>query len=139
MTVVGFDLGTRRIGIAVMETLTGVASPLETVEAGAGQWLRIDKILADWRPQRLVVGQPWQADGGPNAMTATCARFAAELTMRTGLPADLVDERLSSHLAAQRLDAQGKGRKRRSDPGLIDRVAAACILESWAGSGASTT
>lgn len=135
-TVIAFDYGLRRIGVAVGERLTGTASPLATVDAraaGGTNWTRIDAILDEWRPGLLIVGQPRNLDDTESEMTKQAARFAARLAERTGLVVELVDERLSSTEAAGRLtEARRSGkRRRRIGRGDIDPVAAQVILETW--------
>lgn len=96
--LLGFDFGTRRIGVAVGNTLTASARPLCTLQAEPvdGRFARIGELIRDWQPARLVVGRPLHADGTPNATTPRCERFARQLAGRFGLPVELVDERYSS-------------------------------------------
>ena len=97
-TVLGFDFGLARIGVAVGETETGHAHPLAVIadEANAARFAAIEKLLAEWKPVSLVVGLPVHLDGSEHAMTVRCRRFANQLHGRYGLPVALVDERLSS-------------------------------------------
>lgn len=96
--VLGFDFGTRRIGVAVGNTLTASARPLEQLPADPVErrFARIGELLRDWQPALLVVGRPQHADGTPNATTPKCERFARQLGGRFGLPVVMVDERYSS-------------------------------------------
>jgi len=123
-TALGFDYGERRIGVAVGQTVTRTASPLTTLKARDGQpdWSAVKRLVDEWRPDVLVVGRPSTADGAPHALAAAIERFARRLTGRFGLAVEFIDERLSSHAAAD--DARG------SRHGL-DAHAAALILESW--------
>ncbi len=134
-TIIAFDFGLRRIGVAVGERMTGTCSPLTTVHCGGGvDWDAIGRLLDEWRPSLLVVGQPRHADGSESPMSQQAARFAGELTQRFGVEAVLVDERLSSAEAADRLSEarqQGRRRRRRVGRGDIDPVAAQVILETW--------
>jgi putative Holliday junction resolvase len=97
-TLLGFDFGTSRIGAAVGNTLTASARPLEQIDnrVSARGFAAIGQLLADWQPQRLVVGRPLHPDGTPHDMTARCERFARQLHGRFGLPVELVDERYST-------------------------------------------
>jgi putative Holliday junction resolvase len=96
--LLGFDFGTRRIGIAVGNTLTRSARPLQTLAADPvdRRFARIGALIDEWQPALLVVGRPLHADGSPNATTPRCERFARQLSGRFRLPIELVDERYSS-------------------------------------------
>lgn len=130
-TVLAFDFGERRIGVAVGEILLRQAHPLTTVDAAANseRFAAIERLIAEWRPSRLVVGRPLSLDGVPHALTARCERFANQLRGRFRLPVDFADERLTSAEAAGRLRATGHG-GRRAKP-AIDAVAAQIILEGY--------
>lgn len=97
-TVLAFDFGLRRIGVAVGSRLTGGAQPLATIEATSDpqRFTRVAALIGEWQPQRLVVGRPAHPDGRPLPITARCERFARQLHGRFGLPVDLVDESYSS-------------------------------------------
>ncbi len=130
-TLLGFDYGRRRVGVAVGETITGSARALTTLACpaeGRPDWEGIGRLMTEWQPAAVVVGRPEQADGSANGVTQGAERFARQLHGRFGVPAHLVDERLSSREAAERLGGQRRGR--RSDPGL-DGMAACVILETW--------
>jgi putative Holliday junction resolvase len=133
--IVAFDFGLRRIGIASGDTLTRTAHPRTTLPAGpkGPDWAAIDRVLADSRPARIAVGEPYNADGSVSALTEAARRFAAELAQRSQLPVDLVDERWSSQDAGERLrDARASGqRRRRVTKQEVDAAAAAVILERW--------
>lgn len=133
-TVLGFDYGTARIGVAVLNTLAGIATPQSTVAArdGVPDWAALSRCIQEWRPARLVVGMPRKLDGSDSAMQATIERFIRQLQGRYALPVDVVNEQLSSREAEQRLKlARQAGRKRKVRKDEIDQVAAAIILESW--------
>ncbi|UCE31352.1 MAG: Holliday junction resolvase RuvX [Burkholderiales bacterium] len=97
-TVLAFDFGLKRIGVAVGNTVTGGARPLEVLhaETRAQRAAGVARLLADWRPARLVVGRPLHPDGSPHAMTRSAERFARALQAAHRLPVMLVDERFSS-------------------------------------------
>ena len=129
--MLGFDYGTRRIGVAVGDTLTRTARPLTTLDASNGtpDWRALHRLLEEWRPAILLVGLPLHIDGNTQPMTGAARRFANRLRERFRLPVEQVDERLSSHEAEQILDETvGPGRY---DKGMIDRLAAQLILQSW--------
>lgn len=113
----GFDYGTRRIGVAIGGPVTGAARPLAVVQAGAGQWERIAELISEWEPDLLVVGIARHPDGAAHEMTGRCEKFARSLGGRTGLAVARVDERYSSAVA-------GGARAR-------DDEAAAVILQQW--------
>ena len=100
-TVLAFDFGTRRVGVAVGNSLTGGARALEVIdeEAVDRRFGRIGHLIAEWAPQRLVVGRPTLEDGTPGPTTAKAERFARQLHGRFGLPVATVDERFSSLVA----------------------------------------
>lgn len=101
-TVLAFDFGLKRIGVAVGNRLVGGARPLTVIEAegDARRFEAVGKLIAEWGPQRLVVGRPCHPDGTPHDMTARCERFARQLDGRYRLPVHLVDERYTSAAAA---------------------------------------
>jgi putative Holliday junction resolvase len=133
--VVALDFGLKRIGIASGDTLTRTANPRSTLANGTQgpDWAAIDRVIADLRPARLAVGEPYNADGSPSALTEAARRFAAELARRSALPVDLVDERHSSQDAEERLrEMRATGQRgRRVTREDVDAVAAAVILERW--------
>ncbi|NWG31905.1 MAG: Holliday junction resolvase RuvX [Rhodocyclaceae bacterium] len=126
-TVLAFDFGLKRIGVAIGETLLGSARPLSIieVEANAQRFAAIDRLISEWRPARLVVGRPAHADrDSPHEFAARCERFARQLAGRYRLPVELIDERYSSLEA----EARHAGDKRKA---RLDAEAAAIILQSW--------
>lgn len=136
IVLLAFDYGARRIGVAVGQTTTGTASPLGTLSAESGpDWQAVMRLLRDWGPQRLLVGLPCNMDDSDTVLTETCRGFAAELERRTGLPVELVDERLTSVAATDELrEARRSGALgRRVSRGDVDANAARLILETWLG------
>jgi putative Holliday junction resolvase len=130
-TVLAFDFGTRRIGVASGELSVGVAHPLTTLSVGDRErrFEAIAGLLRTWRPVWLVVGLPTHVDGTEHELTARCRRFAAELGRRFTLPVSLVDERLSTQAARGALEEQGvRGRKQKD---VRDQVAAQMILQNF--------
>lgn len=131
-TCLAFDYGTRRIGVAVGQTLTGTASELASVGArdGVPDWVALEQLIRDWQPNKLVVGIPRYLDGSDSDMTARALRFARQLHGRFGLPVYEQDERLSSQRAEQLLRGKqkGSGEQRKQQ---VDRVSACIILEDW--------
>jgi putative holliday junction resolvase len=131
-TVLGFDFGLARIGVAVGELETLRASALTTIagESREQRFGAIGKLVAEWRPVAMVVGIPRHLDGTEHDMTARCRRFANQLHGRFALPVLHVDERLSSVAADAALSEAGSARWQSRKPQL-DAVAAQIILQDF--------
>jgi putative Holliday junction resolvase len=134
-TVLAFDYGLRRIGVAVGNVLTATAEPLDTIRAERGlpDWDGIAGHVNAWQPGLAVVGVPCNMDGTPGELTRQAEQFAAELAARFGLEVVTVDERLSSREAEdvlrQRRRTGSLGRRiRRED---VDKEAARVLLRQW--------
>ncbi len=130
-TVLAFDFGTRRIGIAMGNTRTATAHPLATIddERTDRRFAGIAALVKEWEPGVLVVGLPVHADGKEHDMTQRARRFARQLEGRFQLPVNLVDERWTTEAAQSVLDESGvAGRRGRA---VRDQVAAQLILQSW--------
>lgn len=128
--LLGFDFGTKRIGIAIGQTLSNTARPLATLPTldGGPDWAAITALLEQWQPDALVVGLPLDIDDSEQEMTRLARRFGNRLNGRYNLPVHWIGEGFSSMEAEQRL------RERDGtihDKGEVDRVAAAIILQSW--------
>ena len=132
-TLLAFDFGHKRIGVAVGQTLTGSANALAVVSVAAKpDWQTIGGIINEWKPVALVVGLPLAADGGETGMSEDARRFGRRLEGRYGIPVWYEDERLTSFDAEQRfVDARSRGGMRRKDAALKDAMAAQIILENW--------
>jgi putative Holliday junction resolvase len=131
-TLLGFDFGLARIGIATGELETGQASALTTVhdESNDARFKAIAALIAEWRPVALVVGLPTHLDGTEHELTARCRRFANQLHGRFGLPGFTADDRLSSVAADADLAAAGLTgwRERKA---MLDAGAARIILQTF--------
>lgn len=134
-TVLAFDFGLKRIGIACGDTLTRSPAPRGTAARGpAGpDWNLIARAVRTLTPAVLVVGAPYNADGTESALTGAARAFAVELERRFALPVQLVDERFSSlEASAQLKERRASGvRRRRLGKSDIDSTAAAVILGRW--------
>ena len=134
-TVLAFDFGLRRIGLASGDTLTQGAAPLPAVrnDDSGPDWARIEAQVRALAPGVLVVGAPYNPDGSAGALSEAARAFAQALAQRFALPVHLVDERYSSLEAAQELKARraSGARRRRLARGDIDSAAAAVILARW--------
>lgn len=126
----GFDFGRLRIGVAVGDAITGSARPLCVLPTRQQRpdWDAIARLIAEWRPDLLVVGVPRHADETANVVTEAALRFSRQLQGRFHLPVATIDERLSSWEAGQHLSKSGR---RRGNASPLDAQAAAVILESW--------
>mgnify|MGYP001764845267 CR=1 FL=1 len=133
--LLAFDFGVKRIGVAVGDWETRLAHPLEAIHAedNATRFGRIGALIAEWQPIRLVVGLPLSMEGETHDLTLRARRFANQLTGRFTLPVTLVDERLSSFDADQRLREAGVrlDPRSRARKGLTDTVAAQQILQDF--------
>ena len=130
-TVLAFDFGERRIGIAVGEHLIRSANPLTTIdnESNEVRFNLITQLVNEWQPKLLVVGLPLSLDGTETEVTQLCKKFARRLNGRFNLPVILIDERYSSVEASQLLNQSGiKGRAQKV---MLDQVAAQTILQSY--------
>jgi putative Holliday junction resolvase len=130
-TVLAFDFGEKRIGVATGETMLKVAHALTTINAeeNEAKFSQIANIVQEWRPSLLVVGLPMHMDGETHLLTQLSKKFAQRLEGRFNLPVVMVDERLSSAEASQNLSAAGiKGIKQKA---MLDAVAAQSILQSY--------
>src|SRR5699024_2905070 len=129
-----FDVGARRIGVAVGSSFGHGARALAVIDVheGGPDWRGIDRLREEWRPDLLVVGDPVTLDDGDQPNRRRAQRFARKLRDGYALPVVLVAERSSSREAAPRfaLD-RAEGRRRRRDAAALDAVAAAIIIERW--------
>ena len=133
-TLLAFDVGAQRIGVAVGSALGAGARGIAVVDMRDDQpdWPAIEKLRREWMPAGLIVGDPMTLDGGDQPIRKLAQAFARELQARTGLPVAMIDERNSSQEAARRFAAQrAHGGRRRRDAELLDAEAAAVILERW--------
>ncbi|MGI6407895.1 MAG: Holliday junction resolvase RuvX [Gammaproteobacteria bacterium] len=130
--LLGFDFGTRQIGVAVGQTLTRQARPLCNLPArdGIPQWEQIEALLTEWQPQALVVGLPLNMDGTTSDMSLRAQKFANRLHGRYGLPVHTHDERLTTFEAkGERMRRGDYSRNFRDDP--VDALAASLLLQGW--------
>ncbi|MQP76981.1 Holliday junction resolvase RuvX [Stenotrophomonas sp. MYb238] len=133
-TVLGFDVGSRRIGVAIGSAFSVGARALAMIDVRADgpDWAALDRLHKEWRPHGLIVGDPLTLDGEDQPNRRRAQAFARQLLQRYRLPVLLVDERSSSVEAARRFATErAEGRKRRRDAASLDAVAAAVIIERW--------
>jgi len=133
-TVIAFDFGLKRTGVAVGNTVTGSASP-ETALFSTDEkpdWEGITRLVEEWKPVQLVVGMPTELDGTESPLSKRIVRFCNQLNGRYNLPVDQENEQFTSIEAAQRLkQLRQSGRKKKVQKEEVDKLAAAIILENW--------
>ncbi|MFC1026094.1 Holliday junction resolvase RuvX [Pasteurella multocida] len=131
MTVLAFDFGTKSIGCAVGQSITGTAQALPAFKAqdGIPNWDAIGKCLAEWQPDRVVVGLPLNMDGTEQDLTVRARKFAHRLHGRFGVVVELQDERLTTTEA--RAEIFGRGGYKALNKSKVDGISACLILESW--------
>jgi putative Holliday junction resolvase len=122
-TALGFDFGSKKIGVASGQSVTGTASPQSIIKASNGvpNWDEIKQLIDRWKPQLIVVGLPLNMDGSESPLSLRAQKFARRIAANYSCAVGLMDERLTSREA----------RDLASHDGQIDNIAAALILESW--------
>jgi len=130
-TLLGFDFGTTRIGIAVGQEITATATPLNPIKArdGIPNWDIIAAFVKEWQPDGFVIGLPLNMDGSENDMCQRARKFANRLHGRYNKPSYMMDERLSSYEAKGEVIKDGGNRNFKENS--VDGIAARMILESW--------
>lgn len=129
--LLGFDYGTRQIGVAVGQPITGQARELCVLKAqnGVPDWSKVEALIKEWQPDAIVVGLPLNMDGTRSEMSERAEKFARRLNGRFGLPVFTHDERLTTFEAKGHRLAQGQRGGYREQP--VDALAAALLLEGW--------
>jgi len=128
VSILAFDYGTQKIGVAVGQSVTGSATPLPEIKARDGQpdWHIVARLIEEWQPDAFVVGVPINMDGSEFELTQRARKFGQRLHGRFGKPWFEMDERLTSFEAREQRNARGG---KHSD--LVDSLAASLILQSW--------
>ena len=129
--IIAFDFGLSRIGVAVGQAITKTASPLDTLQANEGKpdWNKVEALLKQWQPKKVIVGEPFNMDGTDQDITKRARKFANQIHGRFGLPVEMADERLTSAAAREEMFESGGYKKLKKTQ--IVSIAAALILESW--------
>jgi len=131
--ILAIDFGLRRIGVAVGQQITESANPIATIANSddGPDWASLSSIIREWKPARLIVGMPFDAEGLPTESSKRVEGFAAALS-RFGLPVETVDERYSSLEANEMLKSErAMGIRGRISKEMIDAAAAVLIAERW--------
>jgi putative holliday junction resolvase len=132
--VLGFDVGARRIGVAIGSGFGLGARALAVIDVRDDQidWPAVERLYREWRPAGFIVGDPMTLDGGDQPIRERARAFAQTLRTKFALPVAMMDERNSSQEAAQRFAAdRADGKRKRRDAELLDALAAAVIVERW--------
>lgn len=133
-TVIAFDFGLKRTGVAVGNTLTGSASPECTLQSRDEKpdWEGISKLFNEWKPAQIIVGMPTELDGTDNPLKKRIERFCNQINGRYNLPVEQENEQFTSIEAAERLkQLRQSGRKQKVTKEDVDKIAASIILENW--------
>ena len=135
LTVLGIDFGTKKIGLAIGDTLIRSARPLGDIpnNAGVPDWQQLLDIIAKYRVAECIVGLPLNMDGSKQRITLLVEQFAIELQSRASVPVHTIDERLTSVAAKDMIHSAKKPGKRNKlkQRGLVDAYAAKIILDDW--------
>jgi len=141
--LLGFDYGSKQIGVAVGQVITGHARELCVLKAqnGVPDWSRVEALIKEWQPDAVVVGLPLNMDGTPSEMSARAEKFARRLNGRFNLPTYTHDERLTTFEAKGQRLREGQSGGYRARP--VDAIAAALLLQGamthWASSTCPST
>ncbi len=130
--LLGFDYGSKQIGVAVGQVITGQARELCVLKAqnGVPDWQKVEALIKEWQPDAIIVGLPLNMDGSSSEMCVRAEKFARRLNGRFNLPVHTHDERLTTYEAKGQRMAQGQhGGSFRDNP--VDALAAALLLEGW--------
>lgn len=129
--LLAFDYGTKNIGVACGQTISGTASALPPLKAkdGVPDWTHVEKVLNEWKPDLVLVGLPLNMDDSESELSTRARKFANRLQGRFGVKVEMVDERLSSFEAKGEVMSRGGSRDYNHNP--VDSIAARLILEGW--------
>ena len=130
--ILGFDFGTKYIGIAVGQTISKTATPLKSLIAknGTPDWSQITNIINEWKPSALLIGNPLNMDGTTQAITTSAENFAQILKEKYNLPIYMVDERLSTWEAKNKLNLN-KSKLNKKEITKINSLSAVILVEQW--------
>jgi len=130
--LLGFDYGTKQIGVAVGQVITGQARELCTLKAtqGVPDWSQIEALIREWKPDAIVVGLPLNMDGSPSEMSAKAEKFSRRINGRFNVPVYTHDERLTTFEAkGERMSRGGQKGSYKDNP--VDAIAAMLLLQGW--------
>ncbi len=129
--LLAFDYGTKNIGVATGQIITSSATSQPPLKAkdGIPDWNHVEKLIAEWKPDLVLVGLPLNMDGSESELSARARKFANRLHGRFGVKIEMVDERLTSFEAKGEVMSRGGSRDYKHNP--VDSIAARLILEGW--------
>ena len=134
-TILGFDYGGKRIGVAVGQELTATTQSVATVAVinNKPDWPHITRLLDEWKPDLVIVGLPMNMDGTEHEVSRAARRFGNQINGRYNLPVEMVDERLTSLEAEEIITEQRRSgqRRKRSSKAAVDQIAAELIIKTW--------
>jgi putative Holliday junction resolvase len=129
--ILAIDYGTRRVGLALSDPMKIFASPFDTIENNKLLLARILTLIKEKNIEKIVIGYPTNGDGSKTVLSDIITNFASEITEKSGIPCELVDERFSSSVASDRILQTVVKKSKRRDKSLVDKYAAAVILEDY--------
>ena len=129
--ILGIDYGTKRIGLAVTDPLNIFAYPLITLPNDLKFIEQLKKIIDEYHVVKIILGYPLKESGDESASSQSVLKFKSELENKISLPVELIDERYSSSIAQERIIQSVSSKKKRRDKSLLDKNAAAVILEDY--------
>lgn len=130
-TLLAFDYGTKNIGVACGQTITGGANSLPALKAkdGIPDWFQVEKLIQEWQPDMVLVGLPLNMDDSESELSTRARKFANRIHGRFGVKIEMVDERLTSFEAKGEVMSRSGSRDYKNNP--VDSIAARLILEGW--------
>lgn len=129
--ILAIDYGTKRVGLALSDPMKILASPFDTIENNKLLTAKILKLIKEKNVEKIVIGYPTNGDGSKTVLSDIIINFAAELSDKSGVSCELVDERFSSSVASDRILQTVVKKSKRRDKSLVDKYAAAVILEDY--------
>jgi putative Holliday junction resolvase len=129
--ILALDYGEKRIGLAVTDPLNMFAYPLVTINNDSKFWDEFSSIIRDYKIVKIIMGNPLKESGAFSNVTSPVLKFKEEIEKKFSLPVELVDERYTSKIAQQRIMESVSSKKKRKDKSLIDKNAAAILLEDY--------
>lgn len=129
--ILAFDYGEKRIGIAISDPLKMFAIPLKTIRNGSRFWDELKNITQKYNIIKIVIGYPLKEDGSKSKITTLVEKFAEQIKEKIKIDIELIDERYSSSIAWEQILESVPSKKKRRDKALIDKNAAAVILEDF--------
>ena len=128
--IMAFDYGLRNIGIAIGQNITMSASTFYTIKAKEGEpdWIKLDSIVKEWEPTLFIVGDPFNMDGTRSEFQKRISQFSTELKNRYKIRLHMMDERLTTKEAKERMKTESSGLKESANK---HSISAQIILEDW--------